>query len=461
MSTPTRGSLLNDGSASTRSEEVMFVRSQSQLALDNPAAKGFRLTRDQVERAFGSTLIERVLEDGVVSLVPTYHEPARTLRARREHLGLAVEALARAAHLPLNLVVDAETPGKIVSIQSLNELCQVLALDESVLGHMPTAGGDAALGVRLRMLTENRDEKSFSAPSVAKLAEAAWVVAKQASLAEALNRRAHFLVSSESPKDANYSFPTFEKGYLLAEKTRRLLGLDDEEPIISVRALVEEALNVPLIHTSLESRFAGATIANGRYRGIVVNERGRNSDVAVRRMTMCHELAHLLWDPDEKLDRLLVDEYDSIEGSKAPTDVVEMRANSFAVAFLVPINGMKRIVGNAISTKEAIEQVSLVYGVSISAARYHIANVCNLDTKSVAVDDVDLRAWIPSENLTIDFMPGLEDGTPISRRGMFSGVVARAFLDKIISPDTAKMCFKLDGGFGPDQAKAIAGMWGL
>ncbi|MNC38740.1 hypothetical protein D3C75_873640 [compost metagenome] len=248
---------------------------------------------------------------------------------------------------------------------------------------------------------------------------------------------------------------------MLAEKTRQLLDLDDESPIVSIRALVEETLNIPLIQTSLEARFAGATIANGPYRGIVVNERGRNSDVAVRRMTMCHELAHLLWDPDEKLDRLLVDEYDSIECRATTTDVVEMRANSFAVAFLAPRKGVKRIVENSVSTKDAIEQVSITYGISVSAARYHISNICKLDTRSVVVDDVDLSSWIPSENLTIDFMPGLEDGTPISRRGMFSGVVAKAFLDKIISPDTARMCFKLDGDFGSEQAEVIAGMWGL
>lgn len=460
MTTPTRVGSHPENSDNARDGEIMFVRSQSQLALDNPAAKGFRLTRHQAERAFGSDMVERVLDECVVSLVPSIQEPAQTLRARREHMGLRVEELAQAARLPASLVVDAESPGKVVPIQSLNELCQVLALDERILGYSPAAGGDAGLGVRLRMLTEIRDEKSFSAASVAKLGEAAWVVAKQSDLADSLGRKLHDLASSASRKDANYSYPTYEKGYLLAEKTRSLLGLDDEEPISSVRALVEETLNIPLIQTNLEHRFAGATIANGSYRGIVVNERGRNSDVAVRRMTMCHEMAHLLWDPDEKLDKLLVDEYANIEGRAAATDYVEMRANSFAVAFLAPRAGVRRIVDRSASIASAIEEISSLYGISVSAAKYHIANVCKKDT-NVAVGDVDLSAWIPAENLTVDFMPGLGESVPISRRGMFSAVVARAFLNNLISADTAGMCLKSDRPFDHAQAITIAGLWGI
>lgn len=437
----------------------MFVRSQSQIALDNPAAKGYRLTRLQAETAFGHDLIERVLEDGVASLVSTYHEPARTLRSRREQLGLTLEQLADTAHLSIETVVNSETPGKIIPIQELNELCQVLALDETVLGYAPTAGGDYDLGVRLRMLAESRDGKSFSASTIAKLVEAAWVVAKQSTLAETLGRNIHHLASSAHRKDRDYSYPTFEKGYLLAEKTRSLLGLDEESPIESVRSLIEEDLNIPLIQTKLDTRFAGATIANGAYRGVVVNERGRNADVAVRRMTMCHELAHLLWDPDEKLDRLLVDDYESIEGRPSVSDPVEMRANSFAVSFLAPRKGVEKIVESCTSTQSAIEIVSEKYGISISAARYHIKNICRLETQSIPARNIDFTSWIPAENRTLDYAPGLSDETPISRRGMFSSIVAKAFIEEKISADTAMMCLKLKEKITTDSARKIAELW--
>lgn len=438
---------------------IMFVRSQSQLALDNPAAKGQRLTHSQVLRAFGEDVVKKVLEDGVVSLVPSYHEPARTLKNKREQLGFDLKDVAKFAHLDLQRIIDAETPGEIVPIQELNEICQVLALDESVLGFRPSSGGDDKLGVRLRMLTEDRDTKSFSVATVEKLVEAAWVIAKQASLSEALNREMHYLTGPKRRPDTNYSYPTFEKGYLLAERTRKLLDLDDESPIESVRVLVEEVLNIPLIQTELDVRFAGATIANGAYRGIVINENGRNSDVAVRRMTTCHELAHLLWDSDEKLNRLLVDEYESIEGHVAPTDVVEMRANSFAVAFLAPRTGVLNIVNEAASTKCAIERVAERYGISISAARHHIRNVCKIETNAVSVSSVNFGTWIGVENRTIDFIPGLDNNVPISRRGMFTGIVAKAYLESHISEDTANMFLKSKVKITPEVARTIADLW--
>lgn len=446
--------------------EVMFVRSQSQLALDNPAAKGQRLTHTQAINTFGPDIVEKVLDDGVVRLVSSYHEPARTLKKKREQLGFGLDHVAKFAHVTSQLVSDAETPGKIIRIQDLNEICQVLALDESILGFKPSSGGDDVLGVRLRMLTENRDTKAFSPSTVAKLVEAAWVIAKQTSLSEILKREMHFLVKPTRRRDTNYSYPTYEKGYLLAEKTRNLLDIDDESPISSVRVLIEETLNIPLIQTELDIRFAGATIANGLCRGIVVNENGRNSEVAMRRMTTCHELAHLLWDSDEKLNRLLVDEYESIEGESYGTDPVEMdpvetRANSFAVAFLAPRAGVIRIVNGSSSIKSAIEEVSSKYGISISAARYHIKNVCKRETNFVSVDNVDYEPWLAAENRTLDIVPGLDNNIPVSRRGMFSGIVAKAYLEKCISEDTVTMLLKNNKKLTLDAAKTISELFGI
>lgn len=270
----------------------------------------------------------------------------------------------------------------------------------------------------------------------------------------------HYLVAPSNSRDGNYSFPTYEKGYHLAERTRELLDLDSEEPIESIRALVEEKLNIPLIQVSLDPRFAGATIANGSYRGIVVNERGKNSDVAVRRMTICHELAHLLWDPDERLDRIIVDEYERIEfGASQTFDQVEMRANAFAVAFLAPRSAVKAIVEESSNISEALAKISSRFGISLSAARYHVHNVTRHETRAVKVDGVNFDSWIPAENLTIDFLPGLEGTASISRKGLFSGIVARAFLDGRISADTGAMCLKTSVPNFAAAAKGIAGMW--
>ena len=441
-------------------DNVMFVRSQSQLARDNPAATGQRLTRFQAEDAFGNDLVQRVLEDDVVSLVQSFHEPANTIRRKREQLGIDVALLAKTSHLDAETVQDAETPGKIVSIQALNELCQVLALDERVLGYRPSAGGDDKLGVRLRLLAEMNGARSFSAATVMTLVEAAWVISKQMTLSEFIGRPIHNMVAPSHRRSDNYSYPAYEKGYQLAELTRELLGLDPDAPIESVRTLIEDEMNIPLIQVALETRFAGATIANGLYRGIVVNERGRNSDVAIRRMTICHELAHLLWDPDERLNKILVDDYEGIEGGGRNTnDVVEMRANSFAVSFLAPRSAVRIIAKESTSTSEALAELCRRFGISVSAARYHMNNVTGIDTQSAWVDNVDYDGWLPAENQTVDYLPGLDNTVPISRKGMFAGIVARAFLERRISVDTASMCLKTSAQNFPEVAAGIAEMW--
>jgi len=439
----------------------LFVRSQTQLAVDNPFAKGQRLTRAQVEDAFGVSLLRRVEEEDVVSLVETINEPAKTLREKRIQLGLDVDQLARSSKLPIALVTDAETPGKIVPIQSLNTLCQFLALDESVLGYKAAAGGDEKLGVRLRLLSENRDVRAFSPATVAALAEAAWVIAKQMNLSGLISRQPHSLVRHDSRRDGDYNYPAYRKGYLLAERTRKLLDLAPDAPIESVRVLVEEFLRIPLIQVTLETRFAGATIANGAHRGIVVNERGRNSEVAVRRMTTCHELAHLMWDPDEQLDRLLVDDYESIEGRPSGADAVEIRANSFAVAFLAPRKAVIDIVAASSNLGNALTRVCERFGISASAARHHVHNVCEVETATVRMAAPDFSPWLAAENRTIDFLPGLDDGVPISRRGMFSGIVAKAYIAGAISADTAAMCLRSPTESTIAAAPGIAEIWGL
>src|SRR5262249_7312640 len=125
---------------------------------------------------------------------------------------------------------------------------------------------------------------------------------------------------------------------------------------------------------SLNKKFAGATIANGKDRGIAINELGMNANVWVRRMTLAHELCHLLWDPDEKLDRLKVDDYEDIDPAKDKIDPVEIRANSFAVDFLAPREAVRSIYSSLGDAKKAIGEVVHKYGISVTAAKYHVRN---------------------------------------------------------------------------------------
>ena len=65
----------------------------------------------------------------------------------------------------------------------------------------------------------------------------------------------------------------------------------------------------------------------------------------IRRATLAHELGHLLYDPDSRLQNVCVDSY--IGSRKDPqtyeSDFVEQRANAFAIAFLAPIDAVGKL----------------------------------------------------------------------------------------------------------------------
>ena len=97
-----------------------------------------------------------------------------------------------------------------------------------------------------------------------------------------------------------------------------------------MRELVEDTLCIPVIQAELsQKRIAGATISvtDGveTWRGIVLNLKGANENPLVRRATLAHEIAHLLFDPDEYLDTVRVDTYEALNAN--PNSAAGIAAN--------------------------------------------------------------------------------------------------------------------------------------
>ena len=410
----------------------MFVRSQLQLASFVPGAKGRVLNQVQAVEIFGEAAVERVRNEGSFPLAADRDEPASTIRARCEDLQISVQQLAKHAQVMIADVEKAQTAGCVVQIHVLERIAQALALDERVVGHEKGARGDRPLGVRLRETLQQSDSAKLTENDVLQLTEAAWVISRQVALDETMNGPR--LVSSIEPS-GDYRYRAFDRGEELAARTRRLLKLDGEAPILSLKSLAEETLRIPVIQQRLGEQFAGATVANGPARGVVINERGMNENVSVRRMTLAHELGHLLWDPDGNLNRLKVHSYDEVEGSIRAKDPVEIRANAFAVNFLAPRGAITHVMAVATSPAEGVRQVMDRYGISATAAKHHVRNITGISVDAPAyllgraTDD-----WIGRENLGIDlFRP---ETTPISRRGKFAWHVVAAEKKGLVSTDT-------------------------
>ena len=421
-----------------------FVRSQLQITFDNELATGHRLTASEALNTFGWDVLKKVAEKGSCPLIASPDEPALTLKKRRDDLGLTTKQLAKQAGVREEVVARAETVGQVSGIFDLERIGQAMALDESVLGHLAGAHADAQLGsqlgVRLRESARSADAVRFTATDVLTLAEAAWVIAK-----------CDWLASQDpsSPADAkkfepsrDYRYRAYDRGYELAARTRKLLNISEVEPISSLKSLAEDRLGIPVIQQALSEKFAGATVANGRSRGVVINEKGMNWNVWVRRTTLAHEIGHLLWDPDDKLERLRVDFYDELDRPyRQSTDAVEIRANAFAVSFLAPPAGVKQIMKGKNDHIDGLADVMTTYGISATAAKYHVWNICHINV-DVAPNRLPGPSddWIARENLAVDYFRPEE--TPISRRGRFAALVIRALDARRISVDSAAMFLK-------------------
>lgn len=446
-----------------RTSKQMFVRSQVQVAFASEGAKGRMLAAQEALESFGWELLLRVASEGAAPLISSQDEPACTLRSRREELGLQIPTIAKRLKIDEQAVLKAETVGLLSPIRILESICQLLALDERKIGYLPNAGRDHLLGVRLRELSQASDAYAFDAGTVLGLAEAAWVISRQHSLSSSTckNNTKHRIFSLERSPD--FSFPTWKVGYALAQKTRDALELSPEEPIESLRDLIEGVLDLPLVQLNINPKFAGATISNGDSRGIAINEAGMNVNVWVRRMTLCHEIGHLLWDPDERLNKLNVDEYTGIDpvyiDNKKERDIVEIRANAFAIAFLAPPTAVSKIAAEESDPFKAVCRVMTTFGISGTAAKHHLSNITGLDTSGVSTHKLPLPGdeWTTAENLSIDYFPIKE--TPITRRGKFAWHVSRLYLEDAITGDTAASYLHCSENDVKDHIHTINEMW--
>ena len=440
-----------------RKSDRRFVRSSTQLAiyeLDlNPNASGHIMTAWEAYETFGPNIIAETMEYGTAVILSERHAIESCLRNRREELGLTPKQIAVASGLTEDNVVLAETDAHMLPIQDLEHIAFVLGLDERRLAYDPTSRADRNLAARLKTLTTEPDvdEIHLQARSVVSLAEAASIVRIQSELRETLFGEQPYRTFQSNPDYGSPANPAYRIGYDLALHTRKRLGLGDG-PIDSMRELVEQRLGIPVIQAKLQGEISGATVAaidsrGNECRGIVLNVEGPNKNVWARRITLAHELGHLLYDPDDQLERIRVDSYDgNSHDPQSPgmhKDYVEQRANAFAVAFLAPLDAVRVIVpqphlGGRIPGS-AVARIMHHFGLSLTSARFHVSNAHYRNFGTPPNEEVPETwpsdEWRAAEDFTLDYFPVAK--TPIQRRGYFAALVATAHQQKLITEQTA------------------------
>ena len=437
-------SLENAARHSTRS----YVRGEGEIAVyeESRNPTGHVLTAWEAFTTFGTEILEEAVEYGSAVLRQTANATGDALKHRREDLGLSHSSLVKAARLSPEDIEAAEASPSTVSIHNLKRIAFVLGLDERFLAFRRDPGGDSRLAYRLRTLQAEQPGPSggMSAGTALLFAEAASIIRVQHRLQGWLELQKE---SDRFDPVADYGSPhtpSWRVGYNLAEDARVTLHLEQSR-ISSMRELVEEKLGIPVIQARLPKRIAGATVMTtnddgDEVRGVVLNTVGENENVWIRRATLAHELGHLLYDPDERLQNVRVDSYDDSQRDPQAysTDYVEQRANAFAIALLAPNEGVRQLAPPPIS-EESVYNVMHTFGISQTAARYHIANCHyrNFNVPQGIIESEPSDEQTAAENFTVDYFP-LND-TPEQRRGRFAGMVATAYQENFISAHTGAL----------------------
>lgn len=139
----------------------------------------------------------------------------------------------------------------------------------------------------------------------------------------------------------------------------------------SLPALVEKAFGADVAVVALDEGFDGLAASSDEAKLIVV---GTSAVPARQRFTLAHELGHLLADDDQGV-HLDKDVYDRAQAK----DPSEIRANSFASAFLMPEGILRPAAGTAGLTKESFAALSCDLQVSPSALAIRLRQLRLID----------------------------------------------------------------------------------
>ena len=425
-----------------------FVRSEAELAIYEEARNptGHVLTTWEAFTSFGLDTLEEAVEYGSAILRRTKNATGDALKRRREDLSLPHTSVGKAAKVSHSDVRTAESSPSQVSLTNLERVSFVLGLDERLLAFDPHPKGDTELAYRLRTLVKEptTQTEAISRGTALLFSEAASIIRVQHRLQKWLGLRTDDNRFRPHADYGSVQTQAWKVGYSLAEDARRTLGIE-QSPIVSMRQLVEERLGIPVIQAQLPKRIAGATVMttdeDGREaRGVVLNTVGENENVWIRRATLAHELGHLLYDPQTSLQNVRVDSYHDNQQNPETwgSDFVEQRANAFAIAFLAPNEAVRSLVSKPVS-EESVAMVMYTFGISHTAARYHIANSLygQFDVPSWVIDTAPSDEQKAAENFAIDiFFP---KDTPDQRRGRFSGLVTACYDAGLLSEQTAAL----------------------
>jgi Zn-dependent peptidase ImmA (M78 family) len=233
----------------------------------------------------------------------------------------------------------------------------------------------------------------------------------------------------------------WRQGYRLAQAARRALDLG-EAPILSMRQVCERA-GVLLLEAELPMGVSALCFSDQHHGPtILLNLQGPNENPLVRRVTLAHELCHILYDRNELETLEHFDPYSNEVGPDAKPPV-EQRAGAFSVEFLAPEDELARAwhTTRTLAPPEALRAMMERFGVSMTAMRFHLYNhghprIKRADPISPSGYHASEACWADDERLEpLDSL----------RRGRLLGLTLVALERRLITRSRALELLEVDG----------------
>ncbi len=257
-------------------------------------------------------------------------------------LGMSLEDVASKSFLDAALLSAIERGQQLVSTAKLDRLASTLGLDAFALYR----GREVEQG--LLVLPRHAARPDFRHDDLSVLRHALDRATALLEVSALLGKKS---LTRQFKPEVPGAEPARD-GYHCARLVRKALNLF-AEPLDDLHALLAETFDIPVVVAPLATgtlQAAAVRSSISQAVAIVLNSsfkdgpvRGTDQARLVDRVSICHELCHVLFDEPKggTVDVMLDDA--PRDGQEKPP--IEQRAGAFAAEMLIPLHGLKRLLG--------------------------------------------------------------------------------------------------------------------
>ena len=237
----------------------------------------------------------------------------------------------------------------------------------------------------------------LSAPARFSMAETVGVARTIRALQARMGVSGGWAALTRFPDDNDYTHPRHGWPEKLGDRVRRRLTLA-RGPVVSVQDQLLDPLDVLVLVEDLPDAVDAFSLATPETGGVIVLNRASQhyGSAFGRRITLTHELCHLLFDRAkmQRMKRFCAIAYGEVQRKPArdQEDEIERRARAFAVWLLAPrrlldsvlasaAESSYAVVGGPLLEETRVREVMETFGMGYYAARSHLQNAGQLSLR--------------------------------------------------------------------------------